>query len=154
MFGCASSTSKSKATLATSKRRKANPGSFLARATGRALMAPLLVIGAQSALQNSGALAGMVEGKAKEIGLDNLPVSAEDLVKLNAYSQIAMAGTLSLGIFPRITAAGLIASLVPTTLVGHAFWEIEDEGERGQQKLQFAKNAAVIGGLLNIIGRR
>jgi uncharacterized membrane protein YphA (DoxX/SURF4 family) len=40
------------------------------------------------------------------------------------------------------------ASLVPTTLAGHAFWDVEDPAERQAQTLQFLKNASMLGGLV------
>jgi putative oxidoreductase len=40
------------------------------------------------------------------------------------------------------------ASLVPTTIAGHAYWEISDEPDRTQQKIHFLKNAGLIGGLM------
>jgi putative oxidoreductase len=40
------------------------------------------------------------------------------------------------------------ASLVPTTIAGHAFWDVEDERDRSAQRMQFLKNAGLFGGLL------
>ena len=42
----------------------------------------------------------------------------------------------------------LAASLVPTTLAGHRFWEETDPQAKAMQRLQFAKNTSVLGGLL------
>ena len=49
---------------------------------------------------------------------------------------------------PRLSALALAASLVPTTLAGHRFWEHEDEGQRAQQQINFFKNLSMLGGLL------
>ncbi len=49
---------------------------------------------------------------------------------------------------PRLSALTLAASLVPTTLAGHAYWKIEDPAARKVQRIQFHKNMAMIGGLL------
>lgn len=125
----------------------------LAAASGRALVAPLFILGARNALKNSGALGGMIEAKASELGIDKLPASGKELVTVNAYSQIALGSALGLGIFPRLAALGLVGSLVPTTLVGHAFWEEDVDAARNNQMLQFVKNFGVIGGLLNIYAR-
>jgi uncharacterized membrane protein YphA (DoxX/SURF4 family) len=35
-----------------------------------------------------------------------------------------------MGWFPRLSAAVLAGTLVPTTLAGHRYWEIEDKQER------------------------
>jgi uncharacterized membrane protein YphA (DoxX/SURF4 family) len=42
----------------------------------------------------------------------------------------------------------LAGSLVPTTLAGHAFWDEKDPAARKAQRLQFAKNSSVLGGLI------
>lgn len=57
---------------------------------------------------------------------------------------------LALGIAPRTAAAILAGSLVPTTLVGHPFWNEEREVSAAQ-KIQFTKNLAMLGGLLLIM---
>jgi len=77
-----------------------------------------------------------------------LPEDDELLVRVNAGTQVAAGGMLALGVAPRLAAAVLAASLVPTTLAGHPYWTIEDPAERAQQRIQFHKNMALIGGLL------
>jgi putative oxidoreductase len=60
-------------------------------------------------------------------------------------------------VLPRAAATGLIASLVPTTLAGHRFWEIDDPKQKSMQLTQFLKNLGLIGGLLLVLaagGRR
>jgi putative oxidoreductase len=47
----------------------------------------------------------------------------ELMVRLNAAAMLAGVIALTSGILPRAAAAGLVASLVPTTLAGHRFWE-------------------------------
>jgi uncharacterized membrane protein YphA (DoxX/SURF4 family) len=42
----------------------------------------------------------------------------------------------------------LAGSLIPTTLAGHSYWQIEDPATRKMQRIQFHKNLAMIGGLL------
>lgn len=77
---------------------------------------------------------------------DRLPDDVT-LVQINAGVQIAAGATLALGIAPRLSALALAGSLAPTTLGGHPFWRHADAA-RGQQRIQFAKNVAIIGGLL------
>jgi len=55
---------------------------------------------------------------------------------------------LALGIAPRLSALALACSLIPTTLAGHSYWAIEDPAGRKQQRIQFHKNMAMLGGLL------
>ena len=77
-----------------------------------------------------------------------LPVDDELIVRANGAAQLTAGTTLALGIKPRLSAAVLAASLLPTTVAGHAFWTIEDPLERRSQELQFLKNLAMLGGLL------
>ena len=51
---------------------------------------------------------------------------------------------------PRLAALGLVASMIPTTLAGHSFWEL-DGAERKAQEIQFLKNAGLVGGLLLVL---
>ncbi len=77
-----------------------------------------------------------------------LPEDDELLVRVNAGTQVAGGAMLALGLAPRLAAAVLAASLVPTTLAGHPYWTVEDPADRAQQRIQFHKNLALIGGLL------
>lgn len=78
---------------------------------------------------------------------DRLPHDVA-LVQINAGVQIAAGATLALGILPRLSALALAGSLAPTTFGGHTFWKHEDTAQRSQQRIQFAKNVAIIGGLV------
>ena len=42
----------------------------------------------------------------------------------------------------------LAATLVPTTLAGHRFWEESDPAAQGNQRVHFFKNVSMFGGLL------
>jgi putative oxidoreductase len=77
-----------------------------------------------------------------------LPGDDELLVQVNAGTQVAAGAMLALGLAPRLAAAVLAASLVPTTLAGHPYWTVQDPAERAQQRIHFHKNLALIGGLL------
>ena len=46
----------------------------------------------------------------------------------------------------------LAASLVPTTIAGHRYWEVSDEPARTQQRLHFWKNVSMLGGLIIAAG--
>ena len=77
-----------------------------------------------------------------------LPDDDELLVRANAAVMVAGGTMLALGIAPRLSALALAGSLVPTTLAGHSYWAIEDPAARKQQRIQFHKNMAMLGGLL------
>src|SRR5262245_37583842 len=74
--------------------------------------------------------------------------STEDAVRLNVAVQFTAGSMLALGILPRVSALAIAVTLVPTTVAGHRFWEVEDDKERAQQRIHFLKNLAILGGLL------
>lgn len=90
-------------------------------------------------------LAAPLLAKARTVA--PLPVSDEQLVRVNAAAQVAGGAMLAAGVFPRTAAVTIIGSLIPTTLAGHAYWTIDDPAQRKQQQTQFHKNMALIGGL-------
>jgi len=77
-----------------------------------------------------------------------LPEDDELVVRANAAVMVASGTLLALGIAPRLSALALACSLIPTTLAGHSYWAIEDPAGRKQQRIQFHKNMAMLGGLL------
>lgn len=77
-----------------------------------------------------------------------LPEDDELLVRSNGAVQVAGGALLMLGKAQRLSALALAASLIPTTMAGHAFWTIEDPADRKRQQVQFHKNMAMLGGLL------
>lgn len=76
-----------------------------------------------------------------------LPFGAETYVRVNAAVQLGAGILLASGRLPRLSSAALAATLVPTTLANHRFWEAEGE-ERRVQRVQFQKNLSLVGGLL------
>jgi putative oxidoreductase len=81
-----------------------------------------------------------------------VPAKPEDAVRLNGAVQMAAGTLLALGRFPRLSALALAATLVPTTLAGHRFWEAEDNETKAQQRIHFLKNTSMLGGLLIAAG--
>jgi hypothetical protein len=62
-----------------------------------------------------------------------LPDDNELLVRINGGVQILAGATLLLGIKPRLSAVALAGSLIPTTLAGHSFWEMEGGDAKAHQ---------------------
>lgn len=81
-----------------------------------------------------------------------VPAQVEQAVRLNGAVQVVAGSLLAIGRFPRLSAAALAASLIPTTYAGHRFWESDDKQERSQQKIHFLKNLSMLGGLLIAAG--
>ena len=88
----------------------------------------------------------LLDKLAQYIGV--VPQDPKTAVTLNAVVQVGGGALLAAGIFPRLAALALAGSLVPTTLAGHPFWQIEDPAQRAQQRTHFLKNSAILGGLL------
>lgn len=76
------------------------------------------------------------------------PSDPHVLVRTNAAIHVVGGLLLATNKFPRIAAAALAGSLVPTTIFGHPFWSESDPAKRSQQTLQFTKNLSMLGGLL------
>jgi putative oxidoreductase len=117
----------------------------LAVAVARSMMAGIFIHGGWNAFKEP----GHRPKQAEKLGLP----SAERLVRANGLAMVAGGTALALGIYPRPAAAGLIASLVPTTLAGHRFWEEQDVQARRMQLTQFLKNLGLIGGLALLLSR-
>ncbi len=45
----------------------------------------------------------------------------------------------------------LIIFLIPTSIMMHAFWKLDNPGEKAAQKVAFLKNMALLGSLLLIV---
>lgn len=123
------------------------------RLIARPMLASIFVVGGVSALKHvdaHAAKAAKVTDKVVPLvqRAAPLPSDAATLVRIHAVTQIAAAAALATGRVPRISAGVLAATLVPTTLAGHAFWEESDPDARKAQRLQFVKNTSILGGLL------
>ncbi len=73
---------------------------------------------------------------------------------LNGAIMVIGGTALAADIAPKLAATVLISSLVPTTLIGHAFWQEDDPEKRRVQQIQFLKNASMLGGLLLVLADR
>jgi putative oxidoreductase len=116
---------------------------------GRSMLAPMFVSGGLDAFRHpetKAARAEAVTGLVTEtLGIPDDPAA---LVRFNGGVQVVGGTMLALGVFTRLAALTLAASLVPTTLAGHRFWAETDPAGRATQRIQFLKNAAMFGGLV------
>lgn len=76
------------------------------------------------------------------------PQDPQAWVRISGAVQLAAALTLATGKAPRLSAAALAATLVPSTAARHRFWEASDARTRNEQLVHFAKNTSLLGGLL------
>jgi uncharacterized membrane protein YphA (DoxX/SURF4 family) len=119
----------------------------IAEAIARPLLAGVFVYGGIDTLRHPASKlpsAGpVVEPVSRSTGL-----APQQLVTINAGVQVAAGVALALGILPRPAAALLAASLLPTTLADHRFWEEDDAAAKRGHVVHLLKNAATLGGMV------
>ena len=128
----------------------------LIRTVARPMLASIFFVGAYSALKNPDATAAKASKVTERLvpllqraaPSAPIPHDPKTLVRLNAVIQIGGAAALATGRAPRFSSTVLAATLVPTTLAGHRFWEETEPANRNAQRLNFFKNVSVLGGLL------
>jgi uncharacterized membrane protein YphA (DoxX/SURF4 family) len=130
------------------------------RRIARPLLAGLFVVLGAQALKNPQPLVESAEPVAERLqpllhklaperaaGL--IPDDTATLIRVNGATQVVGGLLLATGKGRRLGAGLLAASLVPTTLARHPFWEIKDDkAARQQEFIQFLKNLSIFGGLL------
>lgn len=119
--------------------------SVLTTASRMLLAAPFVVLGYEAAAEPGPRVA-----LAAEMGVPD----PERAVRLNGAAMSLGGVALALGVLPRTAAAGLVASMVPTTIAGHPYWRMEDPMARKMNRIQVLKNVGLIGGLLGVAAAR
>jgi len=89
------------------------------------------------------------EPRAKQLVRFSLPLPML-LVRVNGAIMVVGGLALALNFRAALASIALAAVLLPTTIVGHAFWA-EEGPRRQQQRVHFVKNLAVLGGLIAMI---
>ena len=124
------------------------------------MLASMFLVGGANALRNADALALRAKPVTERLvpllrkAAPQLPVPSDPvtLVRLNGAAQVGAGLALATGRAPRLSAAVLAATLVPTTAAGHRFWEESDPTTKTQQRNHFFKNVSMLGGLLIAAG--
>ncbi|GMA20638.1 hypothetical protein GCM10025862_26590 [Arsenicicoccus piscis] len=125
---------------------------MLSRA-GKLLLGGSIVLMGYGAAKDPGgrtAVAAPTLAKIREVV--PLPDDDELLVRVNGAVQTGAGAALAVGVLPRLSALAVAGSLITTTYAGHAYWTVEDPAQRAAQRIQFLKNAAMLGGLLVVAG--
>lgn len=117
------------------------------RTAGQVLLAGIFITEGSQAFMTPG---GRVQ-TVQKAGVAQNEEAAEQAVRFNAAVMVAGGTLLALDIAPKLAATALLGSLVPTTLVGHAFWKQETGEGRRMQRIQFMKNLGLLGGLLLVL---
>ncbi len=110
---------------------------------GHLLLGSIFIFGGANTFANPGRHVTKVESTG-------IPQPRQAII-LNAAIMVVAGTALSAGLLPKFAATILIGSLIPTTYVGHAYWNEEHLGTRANQQTQFFKNASLIGGLLLVL---
>ncbi|MFJ3703978.1 MULTISPECIES: DoxX family protein [Streptomyces] len=120
------------------------------RKVARPLLASVFISGGLRTLRDPHSVAGAAEPVARPVSarVPKLPDDTVRLVRINSAVQVGAGVLLATGRLPRASALALAASLVPTTLAGHAWWKTQEPEERARQQVQFTKNLSLLGGLL------
>jgi putative oxidoreductase len=128
----------------------------LIRLVARPMLSAMFISGGINSLKNADYLTERAKPvldklqPAMAAATGSLPVEldAKNLVRLNGLVHVVGGAMLATGRSPRIAALALAATLVPTTLAGHRFWDESDPQMRANQRIHFLKNVAMAGGLL------
>jgi uncharacterized membrane protein YphA (DoxX/SURF4 family) len=112
------------------------------------MLAAIFVVQGLEQLRHPAALKAKVAPFAEQVAPLGLPNDPELLVRANGATMVGGGALLATGRVPRLAALALVGSLVPTTYVGHRFWEESDPATRNVQRIGFLKNVGLIGGLL------
>ena len=97
-----------------------------------------------SGLMGHLAHSGMMAGYAQSKGIP----AARFVVLLTGVQIVAGSVMVALGIWPDLGALLLAVFLIPTALIMHRFWGIEDQGQRMNEQTQFNKDLSLGGAAL------
>ncbi len=115
----------------------------LIKTLGHSLLAGMFIIGGYGAFSEPGGRVAMVD-KA------GIPAPRQAVI-LNGGAMVVAGTALAVGFLPKLASLILIGSLIPTTFVGHPFWQETDPRTRAMHQINFTKNLAMIGGLLVVL---
>ncbi len=125
---------------------------MIVRRIARPLLSTVFIAGGIDSLRSpapkadaAGALIEKSVGTLPGAVTDKSPSDPETLVKINAALQVGAGALLAVGKAPRAASLVLAGTLVPTTLAGHDFWNVDDPQQRA---MQLFKNMTMLGGLL------
>ena len=123
------------------------------RSTARALLSAIFVASGARAVANPTPMVDRARTVTDRVAPllertdPRLPSDPATLVRINGVVQLTAGLMLATGRATRPAALALAATLVPTTLAGHRFWEHRG-AERAMHQNQFMKNLGLLGGLL------
>jgi putative oxidoreductase len=75
----------------------------------------------------------------------------EFLAATGIAMQVGFGLLMMIGLFPIVSALGLLVFTVVATLMAHSFWMFRDKAERSAQTGAFLANMIMVGGLLALV---
>jgi uncharacterized membrane protein YphA (DoxX/SURF4 family) len=126
----------------------------ISRVFARPMLASMFLVGGYNAVRNPDRVAPRAAAVTDRLvpllqkAVPILPSDPAALARLNGGLQLVAGASLATGRAPRLSAAALALSLIPTTAAGHRFWEEQDPTQRANQRIHFFKNVSMLGGLL------
>ena len=130
----------------------------ISRVFARPMLASMFLVGGYNAVRHPEKVAPRAQAVTDRVVpllqrvVPVLPSDPETLTRLNGGLQLVAGTALAAGKAPRLSAAALAVSLVPTTAAGHRFWEADDPAQRANQRNHFFKNVSMLGGLIIAAG--
>ncbi|WP_420751925.1 DoxX family membrane protein [Rhodococcus sp. O3] len=128
---------------------------MILRRIARPMLASIFIAGGVDALRSpSGKADAAQPGLEQTLAMlpnsvtERIPDNPEVLVRINGAVQVGAGVLLAVGKAPRVASLVLAGTLVPTTVAGHDFWNVDDPQKRAMQRTQFIKNVSLLGGLL------
>ncbi|HXL35651.1 MAG TPA: DoxX family protein [Ktedonobacteraceae bacterium] len=118
----------------------------IAKSLGHLLLSGIFISGGAQAFMEPG-------GRVNKVAEAGFP-KPKQAIEFNGAVMVIGGILLASGIAPKLAATMLIGSLVPTTIVGHAFWKEENTTGRKNQLTQFYKNLGLLGGLLLVLSEK
>lgn len=129
---------------------------MIVRRIARPLTAGVFVVGGidtlrkpEGRVQKARKVVEPLDPVARQAGVGGL--DPDQVTRIDAGVKIVAGLMLATGRLPRLSALALAASLAPTTVAGHPFWEESDAQARKGQLMHFLKNLAILGGLLTTV---
>src|ERR1700733_5923795 len=110
------------------------------RAIARPMLASIFAIQGFDTLLHPERVVPQAEPVVRPVAdlVPGVPSNTEQAVRISGAVQVLGASLLAVGKLPRLSALAIAATLVPTTLAGHRFWEAEDDKTRAQQRLHWS----------------
>src|SRR5438132_12916832 len=117
----------------------------LSRTIARPLVASVFIVSGLDVLANPEPRATAAKPVVDKVAsvVPFAPTDPVDAVRLNAAVHLGAGVLLAAGVMPRLAAAALAVSVVPTTIDRHTFWAIDDPFRRPQQSLRRLNNPRI-----------